>query len=58
MRTTLFVLAGEHHGQRQVHVRPGGEKGAESVPGPPPAPPAEPIRDDKGQIMRAVEPVE
>jgi len=58
MRTTLFILSGDYHDQRQVHVRPGGEKGAESVPGPPPAPPAEPIRDAMGNIMTAVEPME
>ncbi len=59
MRTTLFVLAGDYHDQRQVYVHPGhGEEGAESVPGPPPAPPAEPIRDAMGNIMTAVEPME
>ena len=53
MRRTLFILAGDYHDQRQVHMH----EGEGSEPGPPSAPP-EPIRDDKGQIMRAVEPVE
>ena len=57
MRTTLFILSGDYHDQRQVHVNQEPE-GQESVPPPAPAPPPEPLRDGKGQILSAVEPLE
>ncbi len=56
MRTTLFILSGDYHDQRQVHVNQEPE-GQESVPPPAPAPPPEPLRDGKGQILSAVEPL-
>src|SRR6266851_3858633 len=55
-----YRLAGVRaHDNRQLLVHAGGgqppDKGGEPMA---PAPPPEPIRDDKGQIMRAVEPME
>lgn len=56
MRRTLFILAGDYHDQRQVHVHAaGGKEAGESVV---PATPPEPIRDSHGNVLSAVEPIE
>ena len=59
MRTTLFILSGDYHDNWQVNLHKGSQvERPESVPAPSPAPPPESLRNDKGQIMSAVEPVE
>jgi len=60
MRRTLFILAGDYHDQRQVHMHQEGAEppqGPAPQPGPPPVP-REPLRDADGNVFHAMEPIE